>query len=214
MPQMWIGVTIVELALLTLLGVMFRRAAKRYTRIGLVWFLAGVSGFAVTGISGAMSTVPTSAPRITVRGRVQSCAVHELGGKGNRAYSFLLSPENGSPIEIATRINPPLCWSRVSAIPGENVYRVTYLDDLSRTLKHEAIRVDVLSGERTGWSGWVDASPFGLWLGVPAGLVLIVVGIIRAENNHRESVEPPSEAAPNSLFVKDDDSDLTDLNLH
>jgi len=112
---------------------------------------------------------------------------------------------------LLLRIRPPLCWSPISAVPGESVYRVTYLDDLSRALKHEAVSVEVLSGERAGWTGWVDSRPFGLWRGVPAGFVLIFVGVVRAESNRRD------EGTQSSFVIKDDDGDdtgLTDLNLH
>jgi hypothetical protein len=210
---MWIRVVLVELALLVFIGFLLRRVAQKYTRMGLAWWFVALLGFAVAGISGAHSTRPSSAPRKTVIGRVQGCTEHEIG-KGNFTYTFLLDSGVQNSVEIATRIKPPICWSEDSSTSNLNIYRVVYLDDPTRDLNHEAIHIEVLSGRHTGWSGSVDARPFGLWLGIPAGILLIIAGGIGAFCNRRELPEPASLDAASGVLVKDQDSDLTDLSLH
>jgi hypothetical protein len=210
---MWISVILVEIVLLAFLGILFRRIVQKYTRIGLVWWVAGFLGFPLAGISGARSTRPSSAPRTSVTGTVQDCNVHRVG-RSNYTYSFLLSQSGGNTIGIATRIKPPLCWPGPSSDSDGDQYRVVYLDDPSRSLEHEAIRIDVLSGGHVGWSGSVDARPLGTWLGIPAGIVLIIVGTIGAQFHRRERSEPAPATATGHVPVKDEDSDLSDLNLN
>jgi hypothetical protein len=60
----------------------------------------------------------------------------------------------------------------------------------------------------------VDARPFGLWLGIPAGIVLILVGGIGAVRHRRKTSESASASPVNRFIVKDEDSDLTDIPLH
>jgi len=209
---MSIWVVLVELALLAFIAFLLRGVAKKYTSVGLAWWFAALLGFAVAGFSGANSTMPSSAPRNTVTGEVQGCAEHVLG-RSNYTYTFLLHGDGQNPIEIATRIKPPLCWRDYSSGSSADIYRVVYLDDPSRNLKHEAIRIEVLAGTHIGWTGSVDARPFGLWLGIPAGIVLILVGGIGAVRHRRKLSESASVAVANNALVKDQDSDLTDLNL-
>jgi len=206
-------VVLVELALLAFIVFILRGFAKKYTSVGLAWWTASLLGFAVAGISGANSTMPSSAPRETLSGEVQGCVEHVLG-RGNYTYTFWLNSSVQGPVEIATRIKPPLCWQGYSSGPGSDVYRVVYLDDSTRDLKHEAISIEVLAGTHTGWSGSVDARPFGLWLGIPAGVLLILIGGIGALRNRRKLSETASVDVANNVLVKDQDSDLTDLNLH
>src|ERR1035437_4441556 len=210
---MKIWVVLVELALLVFIGFLLRRDAKKYPPVGLAWWVVALLGFAVAGISGAHSTRPSSAPRNTVIGRVQGCTEHVLG-RGNYTYTFMLDSDGQPPIEIATRIKPPLCWREDSSASSVDIYRVVYLDDPTRDLNHEAIRIEVLAGRHTGWSGSADARPFGLWLGIPAGILLIIAGGIGAQRNRRELPESAPVAVANRVLVKDQDSDLTDLNLH
>ncbi len=206
---MSIWVVLIILALLAFMVFFFRGIAKKYTPVGLAWWFVSLLGFAVAGFSGANSTTPSSAPRNTVLGEVQGCSEHVLG-RGNYTYTFLLNSEGKGLIEIATRIKPPLCWRDYSSDSSADIYRVVYLDDSSRDLRHEAIRIEVLAGFRTGWRGSVDARPFGLWLGIPSGIVLILVGGVGAVRHRRKSSESESASGVNQLTVKDEDSDLTD----
>ncbi len=137
-----------------------------------------------------------------------------LRGRGNYTYTFQLDSDGQSSIEIATRIKPPLCWREDSSGFSADIYRVVYLDDPTRDLNHEAIRIEVLSGRHTGWSGSVDARPLGLWLGIPAGILLIIAGGVGALRNRRELPEPALVAVASGVLAKDQNSDLTDLNLH
>ncbi len=186
---MWIWVVLVEIALLVFIGFLLRRVAQKYTLVGLAWWFVGLLGFAVAGISGAHSTRPSSAPRQTVIGRVQDCTEH-VRGRANYTYTFQLDSDGQNSIEIATRIKPPLCWREDSSGFRSDIYRVVYLDDPTRDLNHEAIRIEVLTGKHAGWSGSVDARPFGLWLGIPAGILVIIAGGIGALRNRRELPNP------------------------
>jgi hypothetical protein len=146
---MSIWIVLIILALLAFMIFFFRGIAKKYTSIGLAWWFVGLLGFAVTSFSGANSTTPSSAPRNTLSGEVHGCSEHVLG-RGNYTYTFLLNSEGKDPIDIATRIKPPLCWRDHSSDSSADIYRVVYLDDSSRDLKHEAIHIEVLTGFRTG----------------------------------------------------------------
>lgn len=210
---MWFWVIFIELVLLFAIGLLVRKAVRRYTTVGLFWALLSLAGFAVAGFSGANSTKPTSAPRITITGTAADCVEHRIG-RSNYTYSFVFTPIIGVPIKMESRIKAPLCWQDNQSRLDGRVYRVQYLDAPDRRLKNEAIRIDVLQGKNAGWHGSVDARPFGLWLGAPFGIVLIVIGSIGAFKNRRLPVDNEySELRDPHVLQKDTDSDLTSLKL-
>ena len=210
---MWFWVIFIELALLCVIGLVVRRAVRRYTTVGLFWASLSLAGFALTGFSGANSTKPSSAPRITITGAAADCVEHRIG-RGNYSYSFFFTPTTGVPIELESRIKAPLCWRDSQSGSDGRVYRVQYLNDPNRRLKNEAIRIDVLQGKNAGWHGSVDARPFGLWLCVPFGIILIVIGCVGAAKNHKAHVDNDYvELTKSHGLLKDADSDLTSLKL-
>ena len=205
-------VILIELVLLVLIGLLIRRVVKKYTHIGLMWSGVCFAGFAVAGFSGAKSTAPSSAPRVTVTGLAQGCIEHRIG-RGNYTYSFSISPAGGSPVQLTSRIKAPFCWTGTASDFDARVYRVVYLDDSNRNLKNEAIRIDVIGGQNTGWHGSVDARPFGLWLGIPGGIACIIIGGIGAFRNRKALPDDSSAANRGHGPLKDDQSALTDLKL-
>lgn len=202
-------VIVVELALL---AVLVRRAAMKYTKMGLIWACVVLAGFATAGFSGAKSTTPSSAPRSTVSGVAQDCVQRQFG-RSNYTYSFLLLPSDAPPVRMATRIKLPLCWNGTQSGTDNRLYRVVYLDDPNRTLKNEAISIDVLEGNNAGWHDAVDARVFGLWIGVPLGILLIVIGGIGAARNRKTEPDVPGKVKTRSGPLQDTESELTDLNL-
>jgi hypothetical protein len=100
--------------LLTLVAVLFviallaSNAIRKYTTAGLVWALLCLMGFGLAGFSGANSTKPSSAPRITVTGGIADCIEHRRE-KGNVTYSFMPAPFTGVPVRLESRIKAPVC---------------------------------------------------------------------------------------------------------
>jgi hypothetical protein len=205
----WVIATL--LAVLLVIALLVRNLIRKYTTAGLCWVLLCLIGFALAGFSGANSTRPSSAPRITVTGIVADCIEHQRG-KANIAYSFALVPTAGAPAKLESRIKPPSCWQGSGTLSDASVYRAVYLDDPNRDLRNEVIQIDVMQGQSAGWHGVVDARPFGLWLGIPAGIGFIIVGGIGMVKN-RKSTRDSSQASSNHGPLKDSESRLTDLKL-
>ena len=209
---MWFWVILVELGLLVVIGLLIRNVVSRYTSRGLTWWSLSLAGFVLAGFSGAKSTVPSSAPRVTITGLAEGCVRHVIG-RGNYIYLFQVKPLQGLPVSVATRIKSPPCWSDDSLGSDGRVYRIVYLDDANRKLKNEAISIEVIKGQDAGWRSGVDARPFGLWLGIPAGVALIIWGGVGAVRNRRAVSDQPSAISKRHPVLKDGDSELTDLKL-
>jgi hypothetical protein len=210
---MWLRIALVALAPLVIVVMLIRKVAKKYTPWALVWWSVGLAGSAVAGISGANSTMPSTAPRLTVSGLAQGCAQQTIG-RGNCIYSFLLMRTNAPSISLSTHIELPICWSGPSTDSDGRLYRVKYLADPSRTLKNEAISIEVLAGPNSGWQSSVDARPFGLWLGIPTGLALILVrGIGAVRNRKADSDLSATTSSTGEPLLKDTDSDMIELKL-
>jgi hypothetical protein len=58
------------------------------------------------------------------------------------------------------------------------VYKIDYLNSPDLDGEKEAIAISVLDGPDKGWHRELDARPFGLWLGMPIGAALSVLGMI------------------------------------
>jgi hypothetical protein len=200
------------IALLFVIAMLVRNGAKKYTPAGLIWALLCLMGFGLAGFSGANSTTPSSAPRTTLTGAAANCIEHRRG-RGSFTYSFVLTPTTGVPVRLETRIKAPICWQGGGTGSDAAEYRVVYLDDQDRDLRNEAIQVDVVHGQNAGWQGAVDSRPFGLWLGIPAGLALIVVGAIGMMKNRRMTEDTSSQVSNSHGPLKDNDSELTNLKL-
>jgi hypothetical protein len=206
----WVGLALV--AVLSVIVLFVKNLIAKYTGAGLVWALLCFAGFGLAGFSGANSTKPSSAPRVTVTGIVADCIEHQRG-KGNFTYSFVLVPITGVPVELESRIKAPLCWQGTGAASKGRVYRVVYLDDPNRNLKNEVVQIEVVQGENAGWHGAIDARPFGLWLGIPAGIVFIIIGGIGMVRNRKVQQRASVQVRETRGPVKDSDSELTSLKL-
>jgi hypothetical protein len=152
------------------LVVVIRLEAKRRASIpAFVWWLCGILG-AVACIYGLFqSTAPSFATRITAVGRTYDSAEHPQG-RSTSYFSFRLVPDSGQPVDIETSIIIP-SWGNPSIFNGRT-FRVVYLDENNRTLKNEAIDIEILSGQHAGFHDSLDARPFGKWLGIPLGAAL------------------------------------------
>jgi hypothetical protein len=102
-------------------------------------------------------------------GKIYDYAERE-GYRGDAAYGFRFVPKGTESINIHTRILLP------DRGLGGGTYRVVYLQDDTRRLKHEAVDIAILSGKRTGFHASMDAAPFGSGLAIPAGIAFVGFG--------------------------------------
>ncbi|MGH9597869.1 MAG: hypothetical protein ACRD3K_13825 [Edaphobacter sp.] len=103
---------------------------------------------------------------------------------------FGFAPEGESPVSLETHIIMPH-WSNAE-IFNRRILRITYLNDPSRSENNEAIDIEVLAGENSGWHDSLDARPFGIWLAIPVGALIAGFGYIgiRYRKDDLEAVEP------------------------
>lgn len=177
----------------------------------MFWGSVCLAGFACAGFSAPYTTLPSTAPHVSIKGVARDCVRHVVG-RDNYTYSFQFEPFAGSPLNISTNIDAPICWNDSQRGMDGRVYRIIYLDDPTRNLKNEAIRIEVIAGQNAGWHKSVDARPFGLWLALPFGFGLIIVGGVGAYRNRRsQPPEEPQGATHGPL--KDSKSGFTDLKI-
>lgn len=160
------------LAILALLG------AKRRARIPrLAWWLSLIVGAVILFYGQSNSTMPSFSPRIRAVGKTYDYVVREIytGYHHDTIYGFRFVPEGGKPIHIETQIILP-GWADPGIFNGRT-FRIVYLQDTKRTLKNEAIDVEILSGEHSGYHESLDARPFGRWLGIPIGAAFLGFGL-------------------------------------
>lgn len=160
------------------LAVYFPLGAKRRACVPpLAWWLCLVAGAVPLFYGLSHSTFPSLATRITAVGKAYDYVDREIhtGYHHDTIYGFLFSPEGGEPLHIETEIILP--DSAKPAIFDGRTFRVVYLDDSKRTLKNEAIEIEILSGKHAGFHDSVDASPTGAWLAIPVGAAFLGFGI-------------------------------------
>jgi len=156
------------------LAVFFSLGTKRRASISpFVWWLCLILGIAAILLALINSTTPSFANRTTMIGKAYDHALREHGR--NIYSSFRLVPDAGEPVNIETEIFLP--GSRTSAIFDGRTLRVLYLQDSGRTLKNEAIDIEILSGKYAGFHESRDARPAGAWLGIPIGASLFAFGL-------------------------------------
>jgi hypothetical protein len=63
-------------------------------------------------------------------------------------YGFRFVPDGGEPVNIETEIILP-GWGDPAIFDGRT-FRVVYLQDSKRTVKNEAIDIEILSGKQRG----------------------------------------------------------------
>ena len=111
------------------------------------------------------STAPSFATQVTATGKAYDCVQRNSGRDGYFGFRFI--PDGGEPVRIETEIILP-GWANPAVFDGRT-FRVVYLKDTQRTLKNEAIDIEILSGRDTGFHDSLDARPAGTWLGIPIG---------------------------------------------
>jgi hypothetical protein len=67
-------------------------------------------------------------------------------------------------------------WSDPAIFDGRT-FRVAYLQDNKRTVKNEAIDIEILSGKDAGYHHSLDARPVGAWVGIPIGAAFGAFGL-------------------------------------
>jgi hypothetical protein len=172
------------------LAIFFLLRPKRRTRIPpLGWWLSLILGTVVCFYAMSQSTVPSFSTRITAVGRTYDYVQREIrsGYHHDTVYGFRLVPEGGKPIQIETEIILP-GWADPAVFNGRT-FRVVYLQDTTRALKNEAIEIEILSGEHSGYHESLDARPLGSWLGLPIGAAFASFGALglRYKNDDAKS---------------------------
>jgi hypothetical protein len=125
------------------LAVFFPLKAKRRACIPhLVWWVCLILGGVTCMYGLSHSTAPSFATRITAVGRTYDCVERRQGR--NTYYGFRFVPDGGQPVNIETEIIIP-GWAAPDIFNGRT-FRIMYLKDNNRTLKNEAIDIEILSG--------------------------------------------------------------------
>jgi hypothetical protein len=138
------------------------------------------------------STTPSFAPLVTVSGKA-SAFMNQTYGR-NSKFVFRFVREGGTPINIETHIIVPH-WHNAEVFSGRTL-KVTYLSDTSRSVSNEAVDIEILSGENTGWHDSLDARPFGIWLAIPIGAIIASFGYLglRYRKSDLKATEPSESA--------------------
>jgi len=155
-------------------SVFFPLGAKRrsYIPLAIWWFCLILGG--ITCLYGlSHSTAPSFAPRITSIGKTYDYVEHRQGR--DTYYGFRFEPPGGESVNIETAIILP-DWNSPALFDGRT-FRVVYLQDTKRTLKNEAIDIEILAGQHAGYHGSLDARAVGAWLGVPIGSAFLTFGL-------------------------------------
>jgi hypothetical protein len=153
--------------------VFYRLGARRRAWIPpLGWWLFLILGAVLCGYGLINSTTPSFAPRITGVGRIYDFVEQKHGGY--TWFGFHFEPEDGRPVQLETHISLPH-WGNSSVISART-YRIVYLYDSDRTVRNEAIDIEILSGDSTGFRNSLDARPGGRWLVIPIGATLGIFG--------------------------------------
>jgi hypothetical protein len=150
----------------------FRRRAEVTPE---TWWILLLIGFVLMMWSALHSTMPSFARRVTAISTVSSCVTVEH----RRSIKFVIHLDQGpgGPIYLDTQLVAPCCRKSSGQRTG-NIYKIVYLDTPDLDGNKEAIAISVLDGPDKGWHREVDARPFGLWLGIPIGSTLGLLGMI------------------------------------
>jgi hypothetical protein len=157
------------------LAVFFPLGAKRRAWIPpLAWWLCLGIGVVVLMCGLSHSTVPSFAKRITAVGKAYDCV--EIHQGRDFHFDFRFVPDGSWPTQVESQIILP-GWGNPAVFNGRTL-RIVYLGDSSRALRNEAIDIEILSGRDTGFHDFLDARPFGRWLGIPIGAALGIFGFV------------------------------------
>jgi hypothetical protein len=161
------------------LAVFFPLGAKRRACVSpVVWWGSLILG-GVTCIYGLThATAPSFAARITAIGRTYDYVerTHGTWPYKDTFHGFRFVPDGGEPVNIETvNIETEIIlpgWANPAIFDGRT-FRVVYLQDSKRTVKNEAIEIEILSGKDAGYHDSRDARPVGAWLGIPTGAAFL-----------------------------------------
>lgn len=181
------------LGLAAALAVFFPLGAKRRAWIPpLAWWLCLILGAVMCMYGLSHSVAPSFATRITAVGKAYDHYDHvERERFGYTYYGFRFVPDGGEPVNIETEIILP-DWDTPAIFNGRT-FRVVYLEDNKRTLKNEAIEIEILSGKHAGFHDSFDARPAGEWLVIPVGAALAVFGLFGLKYMKDDAISAASD---------------------
>lgn len=161
------------LGLAVAMAVFFTLGPRRRAHIPLVvWWFCLTAGAVTVMYSLFHSTAPSFGPRITATGKAYDYVERRRGR--DTYYGFRFIPDGGESVNIETEIIIP-DWGTPAIFDGRTL-RLVYLQDSKRSLKNEAIDIEILAGKHTGFHDSLDARPVGEWLGIPIGAVFGALG--------------------------------------
>jgi hypothetical protein len=180
------------------LAIFFLLRPKRRAWIPpFVWWLCLILGGVVCMYGRSHSTVPSFSARVTAVGKAYDYVEREIhtGYHHDSVYGFRFVPEGGEALNIETQIILP-GWGDPAIFNGRT-FRVVYLQDTNRALKNEAIDIEILSGEHSGYHKSLDARPTGAWLGMPVGAAFLGFGLMGLKYMKDDAKSSASDADGN-----------------
>jgi len=183
------------LGLTAALMVFFALGAKRRAHIRpILWWVCLVVGAVMVMYSLFHSTAPSFAPRITAVGKAYDYVQRRHGRDTYCGFRFV--PEAGESVNIETEIILP-DWSSPEIFNGRT-FRVVYLQDSKRSLKNEAIDIEILAGKHTGFHDSLDARLAGEWLGIPIGALFGAFGFFGLRHSKDDTAQNSGGCTQNS----------------
>ena len=150
-----------------------------YKLPGALLCLVGLFGLGLCFVSIDKSTYPSSARRVSIVGHAVDWNRHHTSRRS--WWTFVLMPSSQQRLLLQTSIELPQEDNGPFPVANEDTVRVTYLDENSILGDPRAIRIELLTGKSTGWSGSTDADWLGWCLGVPGGAILVVAAFSAAQ---------------------------------
>lgn len=166
--------------------IMARLWWDKFTPRGFAYWMVAMLFAAFSVGSEHRITVPSSAPRRQIEGRLAWIKEHGYG-RGSY-YDFGVLLPDGNVIGLRGAVTPPF-FARHEAM------HVTYLDERVYATYPRAIAIRVLSGPRAGWQDTVSADWMGPWLETPFGIMGVLVFAVLAGLHQRPRSKDLSPAA-------------------
>jgi hypothetical protein len=176
------------------LAIFFLLRAKRRAWIPpLGWWLSLILGALICFYAMSHSTMPSFSTRITTVGKAYDYMERDIhtGRHHDTIYGFRFVPEGGEPINIETEISLP--DTAYPPIFDGRTFRIVYLADSKRIWKNEAVDIEILSGENTGFHDSLDARPAGVWLGIPVGAAFFGFGLAGLGYMKKDAISAASD---------------------
>jgi hypothetical protein len=148
----------------------------KYKPSGFLYFCGALLCIASGVIFALHSTLPSSAPRREVQGRVVWMLAHHHGKSTD--YTFAIRLDNGALMSFREA-------AIVSRSAQGELIDVTYLDERVSNEFPRAIAYKILTGPAAGDARSVSADWLGPWLGVPLSLIAGAWLLVLANRNKR-----------------------------